>query len=271
MTLIRDLAVILADTGPFCRVAEAGEAHLEMTAEYLRPNVKIVDDVRKELRRRSETPEHSRLGRLKLLDVPEDDAITITDSSVLSQIDTILKRRRKKKPGHEAEDRGEVFTALGAHALGYPVLMDDGYGKKLAVQRQVPVFTTQDLAVEMAATGHMKAIYAYGIYRIVYTGTDQVGYLFELDGEELHFVGRRFLPAAKKDAQPAAMLLIAAGRQAAGMEEFTEVSVGRDLVADLGVIDKNTWTARGQGARRSGATSRRRIQARDQAHPERLG
>ena len=71
--------------------------------------------------------------------------------------------------------------------------------------------------------------------------TDQVGYLFEQDGEELHFVGRRFLPTAKKEAQPAAMLLIAAGRQAAGMEDFTEVSIGRDLAADLGVLNKNTW------------------------------
>jgi len=70
---------------------------------------------------------------------------------------------------------------------------------------------------------------------------DQVGYLFEEDDGELHFVGRRYLPTQKKDAQPAAMLLLAAGRQAAGVDDFTLVSLGRDLVADLGVIDKNTW------------------------------
>ena len=69
----------------------------------------------------------------------------------------------------------------------------------------------------------------------------QVGYLFEEDGEELHFVGRRFLPTAKRDAQPAAMLLLAAGRQAAGLDDFTLVSHGRELAQDLGIIDKNTW------------------------------
>lgn len=171
MTLVRDLPVILADTGPFCRLAEAGEAHLDIVAEYLRPNVKIVEDVRKELRNRATKPEHARLTRLDLLDVPEGDAITITDSVVLDQINRILARRRKHKPGHENEDRGEVFTALGAHALGVPVLMDDGFGKNLAVQRGVQVFTTQDLAVEMAATGHMKPIHAFGIFRIVYQGS----------------------------------------------------------------------------------------------------
>lgn len=176
MTLVRDLAVILADTGPFCRVAEAGEAHLDLTAEYLRSNVRIVEDVRKELRRRSGQPQHARLTRLELLEVPEGDAITITDSTLLSQINTILERRRKTKPGHANEDRGEVSTALGAQALGYPVLMDDGFGKKLAMQRQVQVFTTEDLAVEMAATGHMKVIHAYGLYRVVYKGSTRADF-----------------------------------------------------------------------------------------------
>jgi hypothetical protein len=69
----------------------------------------------------------------------------------------------------------------------------------------------------------------------------RVGYLFEEDGEELHFVGRRFLPTAEREAQPAAMLLLAAGRQAAGLDDFTHVSLGRDLAEDLGIIDKNTW------------------------------
>lgn len=169
--LIRDLPVILADTGPFCRLAEAGEAHLDMAADYLRPNVKIVEDVRRELRNRSTKSQHKRLARLDILQVPEGDAITITDNVVLSQIDTILTRRRKTKPGHEAEDRGEISTALSAHALGLPVLMDDGFGRSLAAQRGVLVFNTEDLAVEMAATDHMKPIHAFGIYRIVFRGS----------------------------------------------------------------------------------------------------
>jgi hypothetical protein len=168
MTLIRDLVQVLADTGPFCRIAEAGEAHLDAAAEYLRPNVRIVEDVRKELRRRSKTPRHARLKRLGILEVPEGDAITITDRDVLDEIDLILARRRTLKPGHEQEDLGEVSTVLAAQALGWPVLMDDGWGKSLAGRRSVPAFTTQDLAVEMAATGHAKPLFAFGIYRIVY-------------------------------------------------------------------------------------------------------
>lgn len=171
MSLIRDCDVILADTGPFCRLAEAGEAHLELAAEYLRANVKIVEDVRKELRRRAEQPKHARLARLDLLEVPEGEAVTVTDGQVLATITTILTKRRKLKPGHENEDRGEVSTALAADANGWPVLMDDGFGKRLAGQRGVPVYTTEDLAVEMVVTKHMKAIHGHGIYRIVYAGS----------------------------------------------------------------------------------------------------
>lgn len=90
MTLIRDLPALLADTGPWCRMAEAGEAHLDAAAEYLRANVNVVEDVRRELRRRARTPEHQRLARLQLLDVPEGEAITITDASVLHEIDRIV-------------------------------------------------------------------------------------------------------------------------------------------------------------------------------------
>ena len=170
MTLISDAPEILADTGPFCRLAAAGEGPLEAAAEYLRPNVRIVEDVRKELRRRSRTPLHARLARLALLDVPEGDAVTITDRSVLADIATILDGRRRSKPGHEDEDRGEVSTALAAAALGWPVLMDDGFGKRLAAQRRVAVFTTQDLAIELAATDRLGARFAFGLYRIVYSG-----------------------------------------------------------------------------------------------------
>lgn len=70
--------------------------------------------------------------------------------------------------GREREDRGEVTTALVAADLRAPVLMDDGFGKRLAAQEGVEVFTTQDLAVELAACGELGSLHAYGIYRIVY-------------------------------------------------------------------------------------------------------
>jgi hypothetical protein len=49
--------------------------------------------------------------------------------------------------------------------------MDDGLGKRLAAQQGVEVFTTQDLAVELAASGVLGSLHAYGIYRIVYQGS----------------------------------------------------------------------------------------------------
>ena len=46
--------------------------------------------------------------------------------------------------------------------------MDDGWGKNFAINEGVQVFTTQDLAVELAATNALGARFAWGIYRIVY-------------------------------------------------------------------------------------------------------
>jgi len=161
---------LLADTGPFCRCAEAGEAHLDIAAEYLRGNVAVVLDVHQELRSRSKMSVHSRLTRLALLGVPASDPIEITDRAVLVELDTILSRRRRTHPGHEREDRGEVATALAAHALGVPVLMDDGFGKLLAARRGVTMYTTQDLAVELAARNVLGRRHALGIFRIVYKG-----------------------------------------------------------------------------------------------------
>jgi hypothetical protein len=168
MKRIGEQDVILADTGPFCRLAEAGEAHLDVAARYLEPNVRIVMDVHKELRRRSTVSVHARLTRLELLGVPREEPITMTDKHLLDRIEAILEGRRRRKPGHEGEDRGEVTTALVAAELGVPVLMDDGFGKRLAAQEGVEVFTTQDLAVELAAHGVLGSLHAYGIYRIVY-------------------------------------------------------------------------------------------------------
>ena len=126
MTAIHEVPRILADTGPFCRLAEAGEVHLDVAAAYLQANVEVVDDVSRELRRRSTIAVHARLTRLTQLGVPAGDPVTVTDRHLLDRIDTIVDGRRRRKPGHELEDRGEVATALVAAALGVPALMDDG-------------------------------------------------------------------------------------------------------------------------------------------------
>ena len=167
MTRIADLELILGDTGPFCRLAEAGEAHLDVAAGYLKAQLQIVMDVHRELRRRATTPAHARLNRLALLGIPEHEPITITDKFLLERVDTIIEGRRRRKPGHADEDRGEVATALVAAAMSVPVLMDDGWGKRLAVSQNVRVFTTQDLAVELAATETLHPRFAFGIYRAV--------------------------------------------------------------------------------------------------------
>lgn len=134
----------------------------------MQANVEVVDDVSRELRRRSTIAVHARLTRLTQLGVPAGDPVTVTDRHLLDRIDTIVDGRRRRKPGHELEDRGEVATALVAAALGVPALMDDGFGKTLAAREGVPVYTTQDLAVELAARDMLKPIHAYGLYRIVY-------------------------------------------------------------------------------------------------------
>jgi hypothetical protein len=59
MKRIAEQDMILSDTGPFCRLAEAGEAQLDAAAHHLEPMVHVVIDVHKELRRRSKSSVHA--------------------------------------------------------------------------------------------------------------------------------------------------------------------------------------------------------------------
>lgn len=168
MKLIGEQKAVLSDTGPLCRLAEAGEVQLDIAAEYLAPVLHVVTDVEKELRHRATKPEHNRLTRLELLGVPRYESVSITDKTILDDIDRVLKRRRERYPDHEDKDRGELVTARAAKALDMAVLMDDGWGKRMAASKDVEIFTTQDLAVELAALDKLKSVHAYGLYRIVY-------------------------------------------------------------------------------------------------------
>jgi predicted nucleic acid-binding protein len=159
--------VVLADAGPFCRLAEAGETVFDIAAEFLRAKVQIVEDVNRELRRRSGTPAHNRLHRLGVIGVPPTEPISITDSALLSRIETILEGRRALKPGHPLEDRGEIATVLVAASEGLPVLMDDGFGRRFAAREGVAVFTTQDLAIELVARELCKPLHAWPLHRLV--------------------------------------------------------------------------------------------------------
>ena len=173
MKLLGEQPSVLADTGPLCRLAEAGEVQLDVAAQYLAPALCVVKDVEVELRRRATFPVHARLKRLELLGLPRHEAVTLTDARLLSRVQTILDGRRRRHPDHEDKDRGEVVTALTAGSLGMPVLMDEGWGKRLARSEGVEVFTTEDLAVELAAVGKLKSLHAYAIFRIVYSNADR--------------------------------------------------------------------------------------------------
>ena len=120
MTRIADLEVILADTGPFCCLAEAGEDHLDIAATYIRENVQVVMDVHREIRRRATIPKHARLNRLSLLKIPEREPITITDRSVLAGIEEIVEGRRRRRGGHPDEDRARLPLRLWQPRRSYP-------------------------------------------------------------------------------------------------------------------------------------------------------
>lgn len=171
MSDLGSCGVVLADTGPFCRLAEAGEAVFDAATEFLREKVQIVEDVNRELRRRAEAPAHNRLHRLGVLGVPTTEPISITDGALLGRIQEILDGRRLMKPGHPLEDRGEIVTVLVASSEGLPALMDDGFGRRLAASERVEVFTTQDLALELAARELCSPAHAFTLYRRVNSNT----------------------------------------------------------------------------------------------------
>jgi predicted nucleic acid-binding protein len=66
------------------------------------------------------------------------------------------------------EDRGEVATVILAKDRGWPTLMDDGWGKRFAKAKKVEIITTEDLCVEMAATGALSDEDAFEVFEKVY-------------------------------------------------------------------------------------------------------
>jgi hypothetical protein len=159
--------LLLADTGPFCRFAEASDAHVDALVAYVRHNLRITQDVAIELARLGET-RFPRLKRLGWNRFPAEDPITITDARLLSQIDNIVEGRRRHSPGHFLEDRGEVATILVAKQLECPILIDDRWGSTFARRKSVATFSTEDLAVEMAQSDRLTPDEAFEVFRRVY-------------------------------------------------------------------------------------------------------
>lgn len=163
--------LLLADTGPFCRFADAGDKHIDALAAYARDHIKIVQDVALELHRLSKLS-HPRLKRLDWIDFPEGEPITITDARLLSQIEDICAGRRRRKPGHFMEDRGEIATILVAKQIGCPVIIDENWGREtFAPKKGVTTCTTEDLAVEIAVAGLLTDDEAFDVFRRVFHRT----------------------------------------------------------------------------------------------------
>jgi hypothetical protein len=170
MTQIRQRPYLLADTGPFCRFAEGNSNQIHALAAYLGEAVHIVLDVWVELHRRAKTDQHAALNQLRWIDpnFPQHEPIPITDKHLLAQIDDIVAGRRQRKPGHFMEDRGEVATILLAKDRGWPILMDDGWGKRFAKAKNIETITTEDLCLEMATTHALSDEHAFEIFEKVY-------------------------------------------------------------------------------------------------------
>lgn len=170
MKRIAGQPVLLADTGPFCRCAEAGQTQLDAAVDFLKPNTLIVQDVARELRRRASTEDHSRLTSMSWRGFPAEEPLKITEARLLAQLENIVSNRRRLKPGHYLEDRGEVATVLVAKRLGYAVLMDETWGGRLARRKGLTAFTTQDLAAELVHEGRLTYEQSWEIFRRVYRG-----------------------------------------------------------------------------------------------------
>jgi predicted nucleic acid-binding protein len=171
VSTIRERPCLLADTGPFCRFAEAGSQQTHALADYLGQSLYIAQDVSLELRRRAKTQEHAALKQLQWIDpkFPQHEPIPITDKKVLAQIEDILAGRRRRNPGHFMEDRGEVATILLAKDRGWPVLMDDGWGRRsFAPAKGVEVISTEELCIEMAVANALSRDHAFAVFKTVY-------------------------------------------------------------------------------------------------------
>lgn len=63
---------------------------------------------------------------------------------------------------------GEIFTVLGAHHFGVPLIItDDGDAKRLAREEEfsLPAIDTGELACEMVCQGKLHELHAWAIYR----------------------------------------------------------------------------------------------------------
>jgi hypothetical protein len=163
---IARLDEILLDTGPFCRFCEA-EA-LDRLATYLGDRAWITQDVANEVHYRGKK-EHGALRTLQWQkpSFPQHDPIILTGAHA-KQAGLIHARKQRQDDPHYA-DLGEITTVLAAVARGHTaVMIDDRFGRDLARQRRLPLYSTADLAAEMTAAGTVDEPLGWRIFGSVF-------------------------------------------------------------------------------------------------------
>lgn len=171
-------SLILADTSPFCRFAEQGVCGL--LVDYLDTRLHLTTWVIAELDHRATQPEHKQLEELAGREPPwtVNAPVTLDDASV-KRADFLAagwRREQERKSGVERDPRanlGEATTVVAGLARpGACLLLDDGQPKKFAIAKGISVVTTEDIVVEMTASGDLKHRFGYLLYKRVYNSSE---------------------------------------------------------------------------------------------------
>jgi hypothetical protein len=170
MAAATEASLVLLDTSPFYYFDEAG--HLRELRGFLNDRCKVTRQVDRELRiarddghiradifdSPSKWPRRTR----PLPDVLDSD---FQNHRRLAQEQEALLKPTSYRPPRYDKHSGEVETALMAHLLNADlVVMDDGYGKKLLLHREIARVSTAALAVQMQAAGVLTRQQSLAVY-----------------------------------------------------------------------------------------------------------
>lgn len=163
---IAALDEILLDTGPFCRFCEAQA--LDEFAAYLGARAWVTQDVANEIHYRGKK-EH---GALRMLQwarppFPRNPPILLMGAQA-KQAERIHARKQRAADPLFA-DLGEITTVLAGVARGgAAVMIDDRFGRDLARQRGLALYSTADLAAEMTAAEAVDPGRGWNVFRSVF-------------------------------------------------------------------------------------------------------
>jgi hypothetical protein len=153
---VETLSVVYADTSLFCRTDEVLTwLGLYRLLDFFDARLRIVTDVEREMlgHARGDFP-----GFARLQNTPMQGEFLRAPAERLSpeqagQVMRIAGQWTATPGAGPNEHFGEVATVLVAAAQGAAVIIDDGKGQELARRRDLPLYTTQDVAIAMAASG----------------------------------------------------------------------------------------------------------------------